>query len=148
MGYLDLIKQPTQTEWADACDKLAALTAGIEKNDRRFQSIMAALDRCDTAFERKDWPAFQREAELLRRLCPKQPTPKAKSAPGKAESDTPITVGFSVWYRLPGQPEKGPCQVTSLNDLGWNLVQLEENGKWAWIHQSLVTKVKDAHEAR
>jgi len=75
MGYLDLIKQPTQTEWADTWDKLAALTAGVEKADSRFAPVMAALDLCEQAFECRNWPLFQREAEQVRRLCPKHPTP-------------------------------------------------------------------------
>jgi len=142
MGFLDLIKQPTQTEWADAWDKLSALTAGVEKADSRFAPVMAALDLCEQAFECRNWPLFQREAEQVRRLCPKQPPPEAKGALGKEELGTPITVGSSVFYRLPGKPEVGPCRVTSLNDLGWHMVQIVENGKWAWIHQCLITRVQ------
>jgi len=147
MGYLDLIKQPTQTEWVDAWEKLAALTDGIEENDPRFGPVMAAWDRCDVAFEHRDWPAFQREVEEVWRLCANlhgtyEAKKRPKEEPGKEEPANSIKVGSCLWYRLPGKPEVGPCQVTSLNDLGWHMVQIVENGKWAWVHRSLLTRVQ------
>ena len=59
---------------------------------------------------------------------------------GKAPANS-IKVGSCLWYRLPGKPEVGPCQVTSLNDLGWHMVQIQENGKWAWVHRGVITRV-------
>ena len=68
MGFLDLIKQPTQTEWADAWEKLAALTHGIEKTDPRYAPVMAALNQCDDFFLAGDWAGFQQIAENIGRL--------------------------------------------------------------------------------
>ena len=128
-------------DWLAAWRELAQMTDGIQKTDDCFAPVMAALDRCDLAFECRDWSAFQREVELLRRLCPKQPSHEAKSALGKEELGTPITVGSSVFYRLPGKPEVGPCRVTLLDE-GWHLAQIVENGKWVWVHRCLITRVQ------
>ncbi len=61
---------------------------------------------------------------------------------GGEEPANTIKVDSLVWYRLPGKPEVGPCRVTSLNDLGWHMVQIVENGKWAWVHRGHVTRVE------
>ena len=67
-----------------------------------------------------------------------QPTQKS----GGEEPASSIKVDSSVWYHLPGKPEVGACRVTSLNDLGWHMVQVVENGEWAWVHQCLITRVQ------
>ena len=60
---------------------------------------------------------------------------------GGEEPANSIKVGSCLWYRLPGKPEVGPCRVTSLNDLGWHMVQIQENGEWTWVHHCLITRV-------
>lgn len=55
-------------DWMGAWDELAQLTDGVQKTDNRFGPVMAALDRCDRAFESGDWPAFLKAAEQVKRI--------------------------------------------------------------------------------
>ncbi len=87
-------------------------------------------------------------ADKVRRAEPTEAKKRPKEEPGKEEPANSIKVGSCLWYRLPGKPEVGPCQVTSLNDLGWHMVQIVENGDLAWIHQDLITRVQPAIEGK
>ncbi len=60
--------EPTPTQWLNAWEKLAALTDGIEKTDPRLSPVMAALERCDRAFEKGDWGRFRQAAKEVQRL--------------------------------------------------------------------------------
>ncbi|MCH8040039.1 MAG: hypothetical protein IH977_06810 [Nitrospinae bacterium] len=69
---------------------LVQLTQVLEKTDDRFPPIMAAVDQCDLANKRRDWPAFQRGVEQVWRLCAKEPAPdeakkRSQGEPGKEE---------------------------------------------------------------
>ena len=52
--------------WLSAWREVARLTTGITQEDRRFQLVMTALKPCDAAFERGNWPAFQRALAQVR----------------------------------------------------------------------------------
>ena len=89
------------------------------------------------------------KSELVRRALEILKTEVSDSRP-QIQSTLPdapaCLVGTQVWYQIPGSPEKGPCRVTSLNDLGWNMVKIVENGKWVWVHRSLITRVQPAED--
>ena len=55
-----------EPHWLAAWREVAALTHGITDRDPRFFPVMAALNRCDDAFQKGDWPAFQQAAEQVR----------------------------------------------------------------------------------
>ena len=59
---------PPQPEWLWRWRDLATLTEGLLRTDCRYHPVLAALDRCDVAFEHGDWPAFQEAAEAVKRL--------------------------------------------------------------------------------
>lgn len=80
-------------------------------------------------------------ADKVRRAEPTEAKKRPKEEPGKEEPANPIRIGSLVWYRIPGDPEKGPCRVTLLDE-GWNMVQIVENGEWAWVNRSFVTRVE------
>lgn len=62
----------TLPDWLGAWRALAAMVYGIEREDRRFQPVMAALDKCDTAYLGGDWEAFRQAADHVRSLVHEQ----------------------------------------------------------------------------
>ena len=64
---LKIVARPP-ISWLDSWRQLAALTGGIPKTDARYHPVLAALARCDVAFEHDDWPAFQETADAVKRL--------------------------------------------------------------------------------
>ena len=53
--------------WLATRSDLAAMVNEITQDDSRFQPVMAALGRCDAAFERDDLLGFQRAALAVKR---------------------------------------------------------------------------------
>jgi len=85
---------------------------------------------------------FEDIGDVLDEVKTPSPGQELTQKSGGEEPANSIKVGSCLWYRLPGKPEVGPCQVTSLNDLGWHMVQIQENGEWAWVNRSFVTRVE------
>jgi len=55
-------------DWFAAWRALAALVYGIEREDPRYEPVMAGLNTCDVAFLSGDWSAFRRAAEHVQAL--------------------------------------------------------------------------------
>ena len=77
MGYLDTIVQlqeakqepvPVKREWLTAWRELAQVTYGVTDIDPRLRNVLAGLDRCDAAFARDDWAAFQLAAQEVKKI--------------------------------------------------------------------------------
>jgi hypothetical protein len=54
------------TDWPAAWRELAALTAGLTKEDPRLPMVMAALNECDNAFLSGNCSAFRQAAAMVR----------------------------------------------------------------------------------
>lgn len=76
MGYLDTIGQlqgtkqkamPVKRPWLTAWRELAQVTYGVTDTDPRLTNVLAGLDRCDAAFVRDDWAAFQLAAQEVKK---------------------------------------------------------------------------------
>lgn len=55
--------------WLTAWRTVADSVHGVTLDDPRIPTILAAIQQCDTAFERDDWAAFQMASEGVRRAC-------------------------------------------------------------------------------
>ncbi len=86
---------------------------------------------------------FEDIGDALDEVKTPSPGQRLTQKSGGEEPASSIKVDSLVWYRLPGKPEVGPCRVTSLNDLGWHMVQILGNGKWTWVHQCLIRRVQN-----
>ena len=53
-------------DWLNAWRQVRDMTHGITSEDPRLPAILAAIDRCDSAFAAGDWEAFQKAAARVR----------------------------------------------------------------------------------
>ena len=65
---LTVLNKPSQNQWIQAWEALAQATNNIDRADPRFKPVLAALEKCDAAFEQDNWCLFREAAKAVHRI--------------------------------------------------------------------------------
>jgi len=72
----------SRSQWIQSWQELAAMTKDIAESQPIFHPLQAALNTCDMAFDKEDWPGFQQAIETVRQLTKDIPSSSKTSPQG------------------------------------------------------------------